>query len=319
MQNWEPLPLDHRFLFRRVDPQEEKEKLLQFFREGYGRNFSWEEYQWFKLSHPYSHSRVYLAQEAETERFAAVMCMIPFQYRYGGSLCEVSLAHSAATHPDFRRLGLFAKINRLLREGEAQLGTPYGLGFPNPAAVPGHLQAGWEIAGEMVFWEKRVFRNRPTPAVPLSRFDERFDSFYLEATQRFDLVHVKDHQILNWRYRAAPHRNYQIFISDREVLQGFAVLKKYQDRQVLKSHLIDFLAVTESAAENLVAAAENSAKGSALLNLWIPAGSPYEQWFSRLGFYPTEERVPIILRSHLHRPLPNFHSPWLTLGDNDVF
>jgi len=310
---------DDRFVFRIADPVKEGTELFRFLADGYQRDFRVEDLTWYKTRHPLGKTRPYVAQEKHSGRFVASISMQTFLYRAGDVVGPMSLAVSGVTHPDYRRLGLFVAVNRLIPQAEGRLGIPFGIGFPNAAALPGHLKAGWQAPVELRFLEKAQFPKTLSSAVRIDRFDESFDDLYRDASRIYDLVSVKDHRILNWRYFERPAAEYHCFAFRDGRLRGFVVLKRFSEGSIRKAHIVDFLALTEDAADELISTAEHFAEGSALLNLWMPLGSHHEAVFFRRGFEPTSERQPVIIRSHQGGPIPQFTAPWLTLGDNDVY
>ncbi len=310
---------DERFVYRLADPVTEGTSLWRFYCESFGRGFSFAEFDWFKARHPFGPSRVYVAQEKLTGRLAASMSMQTFVYRFKDITQDMSLAISAVTHPDFRRLGLFVAVNRLIPERERREGIRWGITFPNPAAFPGHIKAGWKAPLELIFLEKRRFENHASTASAVDRFDESFDEFYQAAAQNFDLLSVKDHRILNWRYFERPGVSYQCFAVRNATIEGLIVLKRFSSGSEEKSHIVDFLAVTDRAAQELISVAQQFAAGTTVLNLWMPPGSQYEAIFRDRGFVSTGERQPVILRPHDGGEIPVISVPWLVLGDNDVY
>lgn len=309
---------DARFVFRLADPVSEGPKIHAFRKEAFARDFEMEHFQWFYLNYPYSRNRVYVAEEKSTGRIASAITMLPFRYHIGSGVEDVSLATGGATHPDFRGYGLFTKISGMLVEQESRLGIRCGLGFPNAEAYPLHIKAGWHVPLELTFLEKRGF-GRGGSGKSIERFDERYNELYKEAAQLFDFLNLKDDKVLNWRYKDRPDAQYHCFEAGSRRLEGFIVLKKFQGQGIRKTHIVDFLALSEEATETLIAAAENFSDGSDLLNLLMAPGSPYEGIFQNRGFKPTEERAPVIFRRIGVSEAPHFSSPWIVLGDNDVY
>lgn len=311
--------VDTRFVLRRADFRREAARLLSFRREAFGRDFDTAELLWFNLKHPYYDARAYVAEEKSTERIASSICMLPFRYKIGGDTKLVSLAMGGATHPDFRGLGLFTRISQILVEQENLFGISCGIGFPNAAALPLHLAAGWKVPAELVFFEKRSFDKSIEKLHPIERFDERYDELYEQAANAFDFMHLKDHRVLNWRYKQRPRTVYHCFEVGGPNLEGFIVLKNFQDSGVKKTHIVDFLSLTEESAHRLISIAEQFAEGSHLLNLLMWTQCPYEDLFRKRGFQPTEQVTSVIFQSYGVSSLPSISSPWIVLGDNDVF
>jgi lipopolysaccharide/colanic/teichoic acid biosynthesis glycosyltransferase/GNAT superfamily N-acetyltransferase len=310
---------DARFIFRLADPALEGERIHSFRKEAFARDFDLDHFKWFYLNYPYSHNRVYIAEEKSTGRIASAITMLPFRYRVGSVTEDVSLATGGATHPNFRGFGLFTRISNMLVEQESKRGIRCGLGFPNPDALTCHIKAGWQVPFELTFLEKRDIRSGNVSLGPIERFDERYNELYKEAAELFDFVNLKDAKILNWRYIDRPDVKYHCFEINRPRLDGFIVLKEFQGQGIRKTHIVDFLALNEHAADTLISAAENFSKGTDLLNLWMPPAGPYAKIFIERGFKSTEERAPMIFqRQGITEPNP-FSSPWIVLGDNDVY
>ena len=310
---------DARFVFRLADPVLEGPKIHAFRKEAFARHFEAKHFEWFYLNYPCSHNRVYIAEEKSTNRIASAICMLPFRYRIGSAIEDVSLATGGATHPNFRGFGLFTRISSMLVEQESRLGIRCGMGFPNAEALPLHVKAGWHVPFELTFLEKRDLGRGIGSAESIETFDEQYDELYNEAAKAFDFLNLKDHRILNWRYRQRPDVEYHCFKAGRLRLEGFIVLKKFQSQGIRKTHIVDFLALNGEAAETLISAAENFSEGSDLLNLLMPPASPYEEIFVKRGFKPTEERAPLIFKRLGITEPPRFSSPWIVLGDNDVY
>ena len=251
-----------------------------------------------------------------------MMCMRPLAYRIGGKEHVASLAVSAATHPDFRRLGLFHKINEIMADQERLAGSNYGLAFPNPyttKSLAGFIKAGWQIPVHLTFFEKRKLKKNESRLDSIARFDESYDDLCHVASESYDFCHLKEHRTLNWRYLEKPGAEYSCFASKRRSLEGFIVLKKFCTGYIAKTHIIDFAALNHSAAEAIISFAERFAVGTDLLNIWLPPKSQYENLFLDAGFTPASERFPLVLRSHGQTGFPILRSPWVVLGDFDVY
>jgi hypothetical protein len=313
---------DQRFVYGLADPAEDARSLLSLLSEAFHRDFSYEEYEWFKLRHPFFPSRAYAAYEKTTDRLASMMCMRPLAYRIGRQDEAVSLAVSAATHPDFQRMGLFHKINEIISDQERREGCKYGLAFPNPyttKSLAGFIKAGWQIPIHLSFFEKRKLEKNRSLLISIERFDESYDDLCRIASEAYDFCHLKEHRTLNWRYLERPGIAYDCFAYKRQRVEGFIVLKKFSTGDIVKTHVIDFMASSSSAAEIMISFAEHFAADTDLLNLWLPPGNQYEKLFLDAGFSSTPEKFPLVLRSHEQPAIPDLNSPWAVLGDFDVY
>lgn len=318
----ESISEDDRFIYAQVDPHAGGREILAFLSEAFGLDFSYAEYEWFKLRHPYSRSRVYVAYEKSSEVLAAAVCSQTFTYRIGGEKERISLLVSGATHRDYRRLGIFSRIVNLIVDYETPMGIGYGVSLPNPytrKSFQGFIKAGWKAPIEFRFFEKREFEAVPHHGVKIERFDEEFDLLIERAARPFDFFHLKDRRILNWRYLEKPDTRYDCFAIDENGLKGLVVLKKFSSDGRTRIHMVDFLALDPDVADRLISMAEYYARESDLLNVCLTTGSRYESLFLKRGFKPGTETYPVVMKTSGRASIPEFSAPWLTMGDFDTY
>ncbi len=203
---------DERFVYGFADPVREARSLLSLLSQAFHRDFSYEEYEWFKLKHPFFPSRAYVAHEKSTDRLASMMCMRPLAYRIGGKEHVASLAVSAATHPDFRRLGLFHKINEIMAD-QTPSGKQLWVGVSQSLhhQVLGWLyQGGLADSGSSNFFREAKTEKKWSRLISIPRFDESYDDLCHVASESYDFCHLKEHRTLNWRYLEKPGAEYRV-------------------------------------------------------------------------------------------------------------
>ena len=322
MSSHETIFEDNNFVYRLLNPMDNKREIVSFLAQIFGIDFDLAEFEWYKLRHPYSISRVYYALERMTERPAGVICSQTFTYRIGFENREVSLLVSGGTHPDFRRMGVFGKLANVIVDHGSCIGVQYSLTFPNPYArqsFPAFMKAGWQAPVEYRFLEKRHFKRAFSSAARIERFDERFDDLAHEAAKSFDFFQIKDHRVLNWRYMERPNTRYDCFAVCDGQAKGLIVLKKWSASDMEKVHIVDFVALTHDAADQLVSVAEYYAQGSALLNVVLTQGSALDRLFLDRGFSACTQPFPVVMKARNSVGIPRFSAPWVSLGDSDVY
>lgn len=313
---------DNRFIYRLVNPMENKREILALLSQVFEIDFDHTEFEWYKLKHPYSMSRVYFAIDKVSERPAGVICSQTFTYRIGHENQETSLLISGGTHPEFRRMGVFGKLANVIVDHGSRVGLQYSVTFPNPylrQSFPAFMKAGWQAPIEYRFLEKTQFNRGIGAAVRVERFDQRFDSLIQEAAKSFDFVQIKDHRTLNWRYMEKPNTRYDCFAVCEGDVQGLIVLKKLSAQNASKVHIVDFVALTYDVADQLICVAENYARGSSMLNVVLTRGNYFEPLFLERGFAARAERFPVVMKTTSAARMPRFVAPWVALGDNDVY
>jgi len=313
---------DDRFVYRLVNPVDSKKEILTLLSQVFEMDFDRTEFEWYKLKHPYSMSKVYFALERLSERPAGVICSQTFTYRIGSENQQISLLVSGGTHPDFRRMGVFGKLANVIVDHGSRIGIQYSVTFPNPyirQSFPAFMKGGWQVPAEYRFLEKRHFKRGFGGAVRVERFDQRFDALIQEAAKSFDFFQIKDHRTLNWRYMEKPTARYDCFAADDGDVKGLVVLKKLSAQDMGKVHIVDFVALTYDVADQLISVAENYARESSMLNVVLTTGNAFEPLFLERGFTARAERFPVVMKSPSAVKIPRFSSPWVALGDSDVY
>jgi len=322
MPSRESIFQDNSFIYKLVNPVDDKREILALLSQVFGMDFNHSEFDWYKLKHPYAMSRVYCAIEILSERPAGVICSQTFTYRVGSENQQISLLVSGGTHPDFRRMGVFGKLANVIVEHGSRMGVQYCVTFPNPfmrQSFPAFMKAGWQVPAEYRFLEKSQFRSSSGAAVRVERFDQRFDALAQEAAKSFDFFQIKDHRILNWRYIEKPNTRYDCFAAGDGDVKGLIVLKKLSTPDSVKAHIVDFVALTHDVADQLISVAENYAQDSSSLNVVLTTGNAFEPLFFERGFTARAERFPVVMKSPSAAIIPRFSTPWVALGDSDVY
>ncbi len=321
-----PLPenicQDNRFIYRLVSPTDNKREILALLSQVFEMDFDQTEFDWYKLKHPYSMSKVYLALEKMSERPAGIICSQSFTYRIGSENREIGLLVSGGTLPDFRRMGVFGKLANVIVDHGACIGIQYSVTFPNPylrQSFPAFMKAGWQVPVEYRFFEKRQFRRGAGAVIRIERFDQRFDALVQEAAKSFDFFQIKDHRVLNWRYIDKPKAEYDCFAAHDGEIQGLIVLKKFSTPEGVKTHIVDFVALNHGVADRLISAAENHAWGTSMLNVVMTAGNSFESLFLERGFTASVKPFPVVMKSAGKAKIPKFSAPWVALGDSDAY
>ncbi len=313
---------DNRFIYRLVNPVDNKRETLTFLSQVFQMDFDHAEFEWYKWKHPYSMSRIYFALEKMSERPAGVICSQRFTYRIGSENQEINLLVSGGTHPDFRRRGVFGKLANVIVDHGSRIGVQYSVTFPNPyirQSFPAFMKAGWQVPVEYRFLEKRRFRRGSGATVRIERFDQQFDQFIHEAAKSFDFFQIKDHRLLNWRYIERPGTRYDCFAAVDGHVKGLVVLKKLSAPDMVKVHIVDFVALTHDVADQLISIAENYARESSVLNVVLTTSNTFEPLFVARGFTACAERFPVVMKTAGAAKIPKFSAPWVALGDNDVY
>ena len=250
-----------------------------------------EHLRWKLSSHPNAY-RYAIVAEAEGQLIAIRQFFIE-RIKARDRVWLLRNGFDSAVHPDWQARGVMGairtfRVDRFTDEIDLHIG--YGNNpavlklrkreeiryFSNPVDVltldlPASFPASppvWQIAGA-------------------GRFDERFDSFYAEASQQFDLIIERSVQYLNWRYADPRAGVFHIRIAEEEgCVLGYAVLNVANGR----ASIADLLAlpgridVAASLVDDAIGYAIES--GATTLECWCQTRHPYKDVLLARSFRP---------------------------------
>lgn len=181
------------------------------------------------------------------DRIVGVRLFMRWQWTCEGQPVSAVRAVDTATHPQWRRRGIFHRLTTELVQEASREGVAFVFNTPNERSRPGYLRLGWTSAGRVSMWVRpRLFgRARSaaephTPAVCPSDLGERIATAHrsglfaqFRAANRCYRTRPTDEYFL-WRYVACPARRYgsapadparALLIYDVHVRRGLRELK----------------------------------------------------------------------------------------------
>lgn len=216
-----------------------------------------EYWRWKHHQNPFGTSYGLLAWDEEAGRVAALRILLRWRFRTpGGEDVLAVRAVDTATHPDYRRQGLFSTLTRQAVAELSEEGTQLIFNTPNrDTSLPGYLKMGWQVVANWAVQLKPMRRGRlllhilrrrrRAEALPpfaaffgdgiatWDAFETRWQSllpaFVVAAEETRTargLRTPRDLAYLNWRYGQHPHITYGVCaLEDAKGLAGFAVLR----------------------------------------------------------------------------------------------
>jgi len=299
-------------------------ELLEFmsigFDKPYGDKTDWAE--WFHRRCPTGNAYTLVAREKAGGRIVSSYTLLPINVVYNRQIVPGRLAVNAATHPAWRRRGLFVEMGKRILATAKEEGSFITVGVPNPKAVPGHCKVGWKDVCEIPFYERRN-PSSPSPGVDtalVDQFDKSIDGILERYASKLNFMIAKDHRFVNWRY-ARPDQTYLKFVHKApEGVDGYLVMKFFKTVDMTKAHIVDVMAENDDALAQLVTTAEWHARGLPLLNLWLIDGGIYRNTLEAMGFEKDSGNwSPLILYYHIDLGQLQRGARWFCLGDNDVY
>ena len=127
------------------DDEKINELLTIVFNGWKGRSY----WQWKYKENPagFHVSHIWLAKDGE--KVVSYYAMIPIMIKVNDSIIMGVQSVENATHPDYRRRGLFVTLDRLALTEATNDGIKIIYGFPGRRAYIGHIKVGWRDLGSI--------------------------------------------------------------------------------------------------------------------------------------------------------------------------
>lgn len=219
-----------------------------------------------------------------------------------------------ATHPDFRRQGVFSKltmaaIDEAIRQNGAVL-----YNFPNPMSKPGYAKLGWQDVGGM-FAMVKVLRpisvarqvlksRRHIPPFVVDPKGSRIEAgsiaidagsiAYLKETER--LCGDRTNQYLAWRLSEHPRIAYNVLNLDA----GVAITRSGRRGLMREVSIVDIMSPDEKRRPRLVRELVERLRcehQADIISVVISSGHEFASIFRRAGFVPFGGRVNFVAKS----------------------
>lgn len=257
------------------------------------------------------------------------------------TLAPVGETGDVMTHPQWRKRGLFSRLDRAAMEETRSRGWPLVFGLPNRRSAHIFLELGWKQAGTVRPWthvlrsnaaaraerakEGRV-RGLLTPlaaragrkgrAALRARAGARFSSSEIQAFPRevealslevacgFELMVRRDAAYLDWRFLRGPSRLHRsLAIHDGARFAGYVVVQRPRAGES-GGYLVDVLARDDAALAAAVEAglAALEGDGASFVGATAVDGSFWQRELVRAGFVAPRPENHLIVIVHPHDP-----------------
>jgi len=231
-------------------------------------------------------------------------------------------------HPDNRSIGIGTQLDKFHTELVSKKNNSVLFRFPNKKNesrikmyAPNYTHFDLPvISREVIEFYPRSCINK------VEKFGPEVDHLFEKQKNKLGLTTVRSHQYLNWRFIDNPINNYNIFVQQSyEKIDGYAVLKIYDDSIQKKGHIIDYLADSDSTLTNLVMFAQNYLTEQDIRNVttYLTPNNCYSQIFKNFKFEQINDRSFFI--DVLNRKFQNLNQSdevnraHMTMMDHNVF
>lgn len=267
----EPTAAAPEIVLRRATPADTRQ-MIELVRIAIGRGSVPRTEAFWRWKHEHNPFGPSPAMVAETDgRIVSLRIFLRWRWRYGEHAYPAVRPVDTATHPDWRRRGLFERLTRQLLHVMKAEGVAFVFNTPNATSGRGYEKLGWRIVGRPTIWVRPV---RPVRLLAeLARREERRG--LAEAPQRSEsastailtapelagfvrstcrsashLTTDADAAYLAWRYRDCPGLAYGATGAfDRT--SGALVIFRRASRQGLRElRLCDLFVVDDRASRS---------------------------------------------------------------------
>ena len=261
-----------------VDKEKCIEELVNLFNLCFSDDISINYWKWKHLYNPYSKidSKIVLALEGN--KIIGARPLLLTEFIKGGKCVLAAQPCDTMVHPDYRRQGIFKKMNDLAIEYSKEIGVSFFYNFPGWMSRTGYLKQGWRnvcsinklyllIRPDVVFANKL---NNPLITFGVSFFYSKLKNksflenipknFQLKSFYRYPSVLKKidklytneysgqinlnrNESFLKWRLDNNPkfHYRYLLFFYSGNFI-GYSVVQINNDENnVLSAKIMDFL------------------------------------------------------------------------------
>lgn len=234
-----------------------------------GRSAEW--WRWKHQRSPFGPSYGLVAMAGG--RPVALRVFLRWRFQTGGRKVEAVRAVDTATHPDWRRRGLFRRLTMELAERAADAGAAFVFNTPNAKSRPGYLSMGWRPVARVPVLTRPLrplsvvativrrssvdaaappLREGPPGSRPVSDLLARpWLADFLTAAVPADearLHTVATPEYLNWRYAAVPGVAYGALWQVTEGQGAVVVARIRRRRNLIEVAVVEVLTTPGQAA-----------------------------------------------------------------------
>jgi len=300
-----------------------------------------------------------LARERSSGRIIAQFGALPVRLWVDGEERLGALGLNVVTDEAYRRRGLFVALGHAANERMAQAGASIAFAMPNENSFPGFVRhLGYAHAADVPFLVRPVNVRRlvsqrvrilgagalasiaswpfvrPLPRAPLAEsgvtiervegFDAQFDDFWQRIRGRERVIAMRDARYLDWRFRQAPLRRYEVFrATSASGMAGYIVVRTTELLGMRAGMIVDFLVDNERAGRPLLshALAHFAHEDVDLVATLMLAHAPEYRLLRQAGLRPLPRRLlpqPFRLVARDGAAARDARNWFFTLGDYDV-
>lgn len=270
-------------------------------------------WNWKHEISPFGRSHVLLAENDEG-KIIGLRAFLRWEFERNGETLRGVRAVDTATHPDFRRMGLFKNLTLKAVDDVREEGVDFVFNTPNDQSRPGYLKMGWQTVGlvepviKVLNYPKFVVgiaksrllkrtadaptgsyfsSNEPPSIGELVQHQGLDDLIKSDAALWRALLHTKrSPEYLDWRYAKHPTIDYRsVLLEKNGSLEAAAVFRtnsRFGLREIVLAELL-LSRVDKSLVRKLISAVKSHVKADYMIG-YSPRGSAHREALRSTSF-----------------------------------
>jgi predicted acetyltransferase len=178
-------------------------------------------WKWKHYKNPFGESKIIVAEEKG--RIVGVRAFLRWQWIYNSTIINALRAVDTATHPKYRRRGVFRNLTTSLRDKVSHENFKFIYNTPNKISGDGYLNMGWKLVGRIpvltIFRLKNISFQNSGRSIP-SRYQQ--EDVFLRFIAEFEndtnaglpMFTNRSPKYWRWRYRDCPAYKYYYIAND---------------------------------------------------------------------------------------------------------
>jgi len=259
---------------------------------------------------------------------------------YFGEKIMASLSFDTATHPDFRRQGIFRALGTHHFNEQGKQNIYFSTGFPNENFWPGGKKFNWHGLCTVPLFENNNVSNLKIEKATKFELQKinKFDNDFLRFSDNFkDDIPIylnRTMEYLKWRFVEKPsledpkydynYSKYKILDKTGEMV-SYIVTKIFHTNNQRILHLVDFLIPKEQLLYQIIVnllIKESRAQKINIISLFIDKYHPFREFLNKNDFKFVDTNRVFIVRINNDvldkRIIYDEKNHYITMADSDV-
>lgn len=245
-------------------------------------------WKWMFTENPAGSPIIWLAEH--DGKLVGEYPLVMADMKIGNKIVKVAQIADTMTHPEYRRQGIAFTLGREALTQLRRQGAYLAFGFPTDDAYPLHIKSGWldicavpvmlkplnlrnvlkeyltrnmlllgipyiiaKLTLKTIFRAKKIPKNNRLIINRISYFDDRFNDFWEQISNDYNIIMVRNKNYLNWRYVDVPNMEYTIYVAEKDdEVCGYMVLSRKYQHQLIFGQILDIIAIDPQHQQNVV-------------------------------------------------------------------